>query len=278
MLIWIEKPTDAQCKRASVGPKKWFCGRKKKFGIALQGTCDVEGRFLDVVMEHPASTSDFLAFTTSPLYHQMEVKGFLAPGLCLFGDNAYVNCHYMATPFRSSAVGTAEDNYNYFHSQLRIRIECAFGMLVGRWGLLRRALPSTLSLRKVTALVMCLCKLHNFLINKRIERQAQVASKSRRKPSKGRVGSASSDAVDELLAADSLELVAHGGVPLEQRDSALVPMQLMDGGHHHEDTTESYRRQFMRRSLGPHGRLPRDRLRDQTLQGQFERPLPATWK
>lgn len=118
MLIWIEKPSDEQCARAAVGPKKWYCGRKKKFGIALQGTCDVEGRLLDVVMEHPALTSDFLAFATSPLYHQMETGNFLAPGLCLFGDNAYVNCPYMATPYRQSTVGTPEDNYNYFHSQV----------------------------------------------------------------------------------------------------------------------------------------------------------------
>jgi len=85
MLIWIELPTDEQCKLAAVGPKKWCCGRKKKFGMCLQGTCDVEGRFSDVSMEHPALTSDFLAFTTSPMCHLMEGKDFLAPGFSLFG-------------------------------------------------------------------------------------------------------------------------------------------------------------------------------------------------
>lgn len=149
-------------------------------------------------------------------------------------------------------------------------------VLVGRWGLLRRALPATLSLRKVTALAMCLCKLHNFLVNERINRSS---NKSRRKVSKGKIGLAT-DKIDEPLAADLLELAAHGGVPLEQRadGSTTVPAQLMDGGHHHEDTTEGFRRQFMRRGLGPHGVLPRDRLRDQTLKGLYERPLPATWK
>ena len=108
-------------------------------------------------------------------------------------------------------------------------------MLVGRWGLLRRALPSTLSLRKVTALVMCLCKLHNFLVNQWLKRRDQGSLKSKRKPSKGRIGLSSDDAVDEPLVADLLELAAQGGVPLESRaddgssDLAVVPAQLMDG-------------------------------------------------
>lgn len=118
MLVWIERPTDTQCDIASVGTKKWFCGRKKKFGICLQGTCDVEGRFLDVSMEHPASTSDSLAFATSPLHHQIEKKNFLKKGLCLFGDCAYVNCKNMATPHRACRGGTSEDNCNFFHLQV----------------------------------------------------------------------------------------------------------------------------------------------------------------
>jgi len=118
MLVWIEKPNNDQCGIAKVGAKKWMCGRKKKFGITLQGTCDVDGRFLDVAMEHPASTSDFLAFTTSTLQFKMEEPSFLAPGLCMFGDNAHVNCRYVATPCRQSTVGTISDNYNFFHSQV----------------------------------------------------------------------------------------------------------------------------------------------------------------
>jgi len=98
MLVWIEKPTETQCVEASVGCEKWFCGRKKRFGIPPQGTCDVEGRFLDAVMEHPASTSDFLAFATWPLHHKLEVQGLPAEGSCFFGNNVHVNCRHMASP------------------------------------------------------------------------------------------------------------------------------------------------------------------------------------
>jgi hypothetical protein len=69
MLEWMEKPTAAVCEEAKCGPMKFMCGRKKKFGLNLQGVCGVEGRFIDVSIGHPASTSDYLAFSTSKLYY-----------------------------------------------------------------------------------------------------------------------------------------------------------------------------------------------------------------
>jgi DDE superfamily endonuclease len=88
ILIWIERPSLAGCAQAECGAKKFFCGRKHKFGLNMQGTCDAEGKFLDVSIGHPASTSDFLAFTTSKFHKQIETPGFLASGLCIFGDQA----------------------------------------------------------------------------------------------------------------------------------------------------------------------------------------------
>jgi hypothetical protein len=85
----------------------------------------------------------------------------------LFGDNAYMNSLYMTTPFTNVSGDpnrVAEDRYNFFHSQLRIRVECAFGMLVQRWGLLRVAMPRNLSVQRIIALVIALAKLHNFCI------------------------------------------------------------------------------------------------------------------
>jgi len=65
MLIWIEKPTLHWCDMSKCGAKRFCCGRKKKFGLQFQGACDAEGRFLDVNIGHPGSTSDCLAFITS---------------------------------------------------------------------------------------------------------------------------------------------------------------------------------------------------------------------
>ena len=97
--------------------------------------CDAKGRFIDVCIGHPGFTSDYLAFCTSSLKYKLECPGFLKQGLCLFGDNAYVNTSYMATPFKACYSGE-KDDYNFYHSQVRISIECAFGMLVNCWGIL----------------------------------------------------------------------------------------------------------------------------------------------
>ena len=84
-------------------------------------------------------------------------------GYCLYGDNAYVNESYMAVPFQATANGP-KDAYNFYHSQVRINIECSFGILTNRWRLLKSPLSSKISISRINALISCLCKLHNFCI------------------------------------------------------------------------------------------------------------------
>jgi hypothetical protein len=95
-----------------------MCGRKKEFGLNYQAVCNVRGRFLDISILYPGSTSDCLAFEGMSLFHQLE-QGILAPELCLFGDNAYLNTVDMATPFAAVSCGS-KDAYNFYHSQLII--------------------------------------------------------------------------------------------------------------------------------------------------------------
>jgi hypothetical protein len=164
ILIWTHRPSEEDCSMAGCGAKKFMCGRKKKVGLNMQGTCDARGRFLDVSISHPGTTSDYLAFMTFLLRHKLEEPGFLAPGLVLFGDNAYVNNKYMCTPFKSILQGP-KDAYNFYQSQLRINVECSFGMLVHCWGILCKAIPCGISIFRTTALSMCLCRLHNYCID-----------------------------------------------------------------------------------------------------------------
>ena len=48
MLAWTEKPLDSCCEEAKCGPKKFYCGRKKKFGLCMQAIADASCCFLDV--------------------------------------------------------------------------------------------------------------------------------------------------------------------------------------------------------------------------------------
>jgi hypothetical protein len=98
------------------------------------------------------------------LFHRLE-NGLLAPGLCIFGDNAYLNTPYMATPYAAVSGGGTNNAYNFCHSHLRIRIECTFEILTHRWAVLRSAIRVNIRIKKTVALVMALAKLHNYCIN-----------------------------------------------------------------------------------------------------------------
>ena len=149
MLIWMLKPTQTVCNNSKVDSGKFFCGRKQKFGLNFQAIFDHKKRFRNISILFPGSSSDFMAFEGCNLRYKLEEDGFLAPGLCIFGDNAYVNRFYMCTPYPNVGANSRKDDYNFYHSQVRINIECAFGMLVQRWGILRKALSSKFTIKKL---------------------------------------------------------------------------------------------------------------------------------
>ena len=70
----------------------------------------------------------------------------------------------MATPYADTFGGT-KDAYNFYHSQLRIQIECTFGMLTHRWEISRSAMPMNVTLHKTVALVLAIETLHNYCID-----------------------------------------------------------------------------------------------------------------
>lgn len=111
-----------QCEETFVDHKKYYCGRKNKYGLNLQAVCDVRGRFLDVSMKQGGSSSDYVAFNDGSLGERLledengKKKPLFAPNLVLYGDNAYVNTPFMATPYPNSKGDVAKDNYNFFHS------------------------------------------------------------------------------------------------------------------------------------------------------------------
>ena len=229
ILIWIHKPSTSDLKEMiGFGDRKFFCGRKKKFGLNMQGVCDARGVFMDVEIGFPGAASDFYAFQQSTLRTKLETDGFLAPGLCLFGDNAYVNTPYMIVPFKTFHVGAKDDAFNFYHSSLRINIECAFGMLVHRWGILRKAIPMGIKVKETTSLVMCLCKLHNFCIHR------------------------NDKIVLGQMRTDIASISNEGGISLPRLDGTLDETwryhtvldrinALMDGGEHYGDHRETRR-------------------------------------
>ena len=224
MLLWMEQPHKADCEVAGVGPKKFFCGRKKKFGLNMTATVDDQRQFIDVDISHPGATSDYLAFSVSSLKRRL-VSGLLLAGKYIFGDNAYVNTTYMATPYRTP--NTAKDNYNFYHSQLQINVECAFGMLVQRWSILCRPLPAAMGINKITALSLCLCKLHNFLLDDKEDIAPRTSEDTAYGACRG-----------------NIELERHREFPEE-----VVPASLLRGSDHLDNVDPNTRRREIRARL-----------------------------
>ena len=130
----------------------------------MQAICDHKRCFIYIDISHPSSTSYYLAFGSCSICKLLESPGFLAPGLTIYGNNAYVNTPFMTSPFKAVLSGVKEA-YNFYHSKIRINIECAFGMLVNRWGILRAPIALNIDLAKTTAIVRALCCRHNHLID-----------------------------------------------------------------------------------------------------------------
>ena len=248
ILIWIHKPSKTCCNDASCDAGKFFCGRKLKYGLNCQAICDADGRFLDFSILFPGSTADCLAFEGMTLHQKLQ-DGLLAPGLCLFGNNAYLNSPFMATPYSGGSLTIAKDAYNFYHSQLRIQIECAFGKFSQRWGILWSALPKKFTVKKSVVLVFALAKPHNFCINHR-------------------------EPIEALPAQDTSHIEQVGGVPLvaDVETNMNLPRQLMGSGEHFDDFDRNERRRYQRRFRGI--ALPRERLLAIIVDDDLRRPRP----
>ena len=158
ILIATKSPT----KRETNKPDDFRSGHKKKIGLNCQALCDSSLRFLFVSVKSPGKTNDLKAYRMSKLYDLIES---LPEGYWCGGDNAYCNTEHLLVPFPGQNLSQRKDSFNYFLSQLRIRIENAFALLVRRWGILWR--PLSVKLKNQPNLIMCLCKLHNFCIDEK---------------------------------------------------------------------------------------------------------------
>jgi hypothetical protein len=104
-------------------------------------------------------TSDSLAFRDTSL-GQRVLRQTLPAGFFLVGDAAYTLTNSLLTPIAGTlaSMGIYADSYNFHLSQLRINIECAFGILVRRWGVLWR--PLECAFYKMPHVVLCCMRLH----------------------------------------------------------------------------------------------------------------------
>ena len=154
-----------------VPPKKlahnvrgFFSGHYQKYGINIQASCDVNCRFTFVGLGGPGVTADRVGVHTSGLYEKIEA---IPQGYIVIGDCAYQPTEKLVPIFGGNlALKADNDNFNFFASQLRIRIEMSFGIMTRKWGILQRPLLN--DLRYVKKIICCIARLHNYCIDERM--------------------------------------------------------------------------------------------------------------
>ncbi len=77
---------------------------------------------MDISITHGGASSDCIAFEASDLNSCLQ-GGLMKEGLVLFGDNAYHNSSFLATPYPNAKSGSCDD-YNYYHLQVNDVLIC----------------------------------------------------------------------------------------------------------------------------------------------------------
>jgi hypothetical protein len=165
-LVRIKKPT---WKKDRVKNAASFYSRKGFYAINVQVIVDRKKRVLYRSILSRGAEHDSSAFKQSSLYKILQQKWRLLrdKGFYFIGDSAYALRSYLLTPFDGTMHGTHQDNYNFFHSSCRICVECAFGEIDMRWGILWK--PLGFKLKNTTKVIDACFRLHNFIVDYREE-------------------------------------------------------------------------------------------------------------
>ncbi len=157
-LLQIQTPSKNEVKNV----KSFFSGHYQTHGLNIQAACDHHCRFTFLGVAGPGVMGDRDAINMVKLGSLVEGL----PGLyCVIGDCAYTPSEHLVPIYRGG-MAQQNDNFNFFASQLRIRIEMAFGLMVKKWGILAR--PLSIKMIKMKRLMVAIARLHNFCINERL--------------------------------------------------------------------------------------------------------------
>ena len=157
-LATTTKPT---MKDSNNNPRAFYSGHYGVYGLNIQAVCDRRSRFIFFGVVAPGKCGDQVAFERTPL---LQFIRDLPAGYFLIGDAAYSVGESMLTPFTGGHRNDPiKDAYNFFLSQLRIRIEMAFGLLTNKWRILHSPLQTNLA--RCSDILMACARLHNFCID-----------------------------------------------------------------------------------------------------------------
>ena len=200
-LLQIQTPSNNECNNV----KAFYSGHYSTYGINVQAACDYRSRFVSVCVAGPGGINDIVAFRKTEL---AKIINNMPIGFYIIGDCAYSCTEHLLTPFAGNErLEPKCDAYNFYLSQLRIRIEMAFGLLTQKWCILQR--PMKVKLKNAGRVFICLTRLHNFCIEEGDESTPNPEQEG--------------GAIPEGTTADT----ARGYLPLDVSVSAVVGSSVM---------------------------------------------------
>ena len=147
--------------KAVTNPNSYYVHRKGKFAMLATAVCDAERRFTFWDFNVLPTAHDSQAWALTSLGRDIAA-GKLDSRYFINGDSAYVSSDQMVVPYGKDM----HTNFDFVQSSNRMCIECAFGILIRRWGILWR--PLEVDFDRRAGLVGCCMRLHNFCIDSRI--------------------------------------------------------------------------------------------------------------
>jgi hypothetical protein len=161
MLCRVKTPSRCETRNA----RAFFSGHYQANGVNVQAVCDDLCRFNYVCVAAPGGTNDVHASAKTKLKQLIDE---LPVGKYVLADNAYIPTEHLLSPFSGShKAAPGHDAFNFYLSQLRIKIEQAFGLMTTKWRILRK--PLQVKLSNVGNVVIAIARLHNFTITQRPE-------------------------------------------------------------------------------------------------------------
>ncbi|KAL7540368.1 hypothetical protein ACHAWF_006659 [Thalassiosira exigua] len=174
-------------------------------GTSRAASYDAVTDFLNAVNSAPELSITFPSSTTE---WEEEVINNLPIGLFAVADAAYTLSENLLIPYSGvDRLDPVHDTFNYYLSQLRTRVEMAFGRLVNKFRILSGKIEG--SLDRVTAIITACARLYNFIIQM-----------------DGPFGSKTYDSIDAEM--ESLEIVANPSALLGMCYLPVVPDDMFE--------------------------------------------------
>ena len=153
-----------------------FFNYKQYFSIILQGVADANCRFLAVDVGARGKQSDGGVLSESAFYQCLQNDQFSLPvsqklpnsekvlPLVILGDEAYPLQTNIMRPFPRANLTEEKTVFNYRLSRARRTVECAFGIMSGKFRILGKAIETKID--TVDIIVKAVCVLHNMILDK----------------------------------------------------------------------------------------------------------------